>query len=105
MDATELTQPATHSDRGELEGSGIAFARRVKEVQAAIVRLDLAAGRLREGRTTLDEGRYAELVTQAYCYATLLSEWKWQGLGLADPRINDLSEEIDLFCAYLEETF
>lgn len=75
---------------------------RAQQVNEAITRLDDCAARLERHRDRLGEELYADLVSQAYMYASLLTECKVSGLSLLDPRLREVTNEMVRFCHFLE---
>lgn len=92
------TQPAA-------DGSSEIANARATQIANAIARLDKCAGRLNEFRETLNEDLYTDLVSQAYIYASFLTDCKEMSMSLQDPRIREATKEMALFCDFIEEEF
>jgi len=76
---------------------------RDQRIDEAIARLDDCAGRLENYRDELGEEMYADLVSQAYFYASFLTDCKAMGVSLQDPRLREAANEMNQFCNFLEE--
>lgn len=97
MDATRLSGPATGA-------TDMAIAR-AAQISEAIARLDTCAGKLQAVRSSIPEDIYGDLVSQAYIYASFLTDCKAQNMSLKDPRIRELTKEMIMFCEFVEEEY
>lgn len=83
--------------------SPAAMPTRAQRISDAIIRLDDCADRLEQYRENLGEALYADLVSQAYAYASFLTECRVSGMSPADPRLREVTKEMIQFCDFLEE--
>lgn len=93
-----LTQSALAPSAGEM-------SQREQNLLAAIARLDNCVKLIEPYEEDLGEELYADLVAQAHAYASLLTDCREMRMSLKDARIRDAVEEMNYFCAYLEEEF
>lgn len=75
---------------------------RAERVIEAIHRLDCCADRLQAYRSSIGDTLYEGLVSQAYVYASFLTDCKAMGMSLLDPRLREVTREMVQFCDFLE---
>jgi|SRR5690606_9624026 len=87
---------------GMTQAAEIALAR-ATQVAEFIARLDACAASIKDHADLIGDEVYGDLVGQAYQYATFLTECKEMNMSLKDPRIREVTNEITLFCEFIEE--